>query len=131
MNPAELSFIAVKPRKHRRRGSAPLAVPSLVLIAATFDPDGPEIYLTFDRPVDISSLVVTAFEVKDGANGHRLIGFNTPLFITPSEVFVPMQIVEAFSGPDVLLTAGAANGIVAVDDGATWEGVTELVLPFG
>lgn len=98
-------------------GNAPAA---LSLVAATFEPYGPKIYPTFDRPVDILSLVVTAFEVKDGANGHRLAGFNTPSFITPSEVFIPMQIVEAFSRPDVLLTAEAANGIVAMDDGGTW-----------
>lgn len=28
-------------------------------------------------------------------------------------------------------TAGAGNGIVAVDDGGTWEGASGLGLPFG
>jgi len=30
----------------------------------------------------------------------------------------------------VRLSAGAANGIVAVDDGGTWAGTTNTELPF-
>jgi hypothetical protein len=53
------------------------------------------------------------------------------LFITPSEVRMAAQIVEAYAGPDVLQAASAVNGIVAVDDGGTWAGVTQLALPLG
>ena len=34
------------------------------------------------------------------------------------------------SVPDQELTVAADNGIVAVDDGGTWAGCTDLVLPY-
>jgi len=31
----------------------------------------------------------------------------------------------------VIMNATPSTGIVAVDDGGTWDGVADLVLPFG
>jgi hypothetical protein len=102
----------------------------LTLVSASFDPDGREIYLTFDRPVDIAALVVAQFAVTDGPDGHQLVGFATPFLISPTEVQVLMQITGAAAGADTLLDVGADNGIVAVDDGGTWVGASALALPF-
>jgi hypothetical protein len=112
--------------------SAPPAPPpvALVLVEASFDPDGPEVYLTFDRPIDIAGLIVAQFAVADGPDGHQLVGFETPFLIAPNQVQVLMQITGAAGGDQVLLTAGAGNGIVASDDGGTWGGVGGLGLPF-
>jgi hypothetical protein len=119
-------------RRRRKAGPAPTTPPvALTLVSASFDPDGPEVYLTFDRAIDIAGLIVGAFAVADGPDGHSLIGFLAPILLAPNEVQVLMQITGAASGDDVLLTAGAASGIVAVDDGGTWAGVSGLALPFG
>jgi hypothetical protein len=123
------------PNKKFRKRNVPVdkiaAGPAaLTLIAANFDPDGPEVYLTFDRAIDVSGLVVGAFVVRDGPNNNRLVGFEGPALITPTEVQVLMTSTGSYSGADVLFTAGAGNGIVATDDGGTWSGCVDLVLPF-
>jgi hypothetical protein len=127
-------FIPRKPIKYKPRVPAPVVVApppqALVLVAASFDPDGPEVYLTFDRAIDIAGLIVGAFAVADGPDGHRLVGFESPFLIAPNQVQVLMHTVDSASGPDVLLSVEAANGIVAADDGGTWAGVSELSLPF-
>jgi hypothetical protein len=128
-------MITYLPAKRKGRGRASEATAKrppapLTLVSASFDPDGPEVYLTFDRPIDISGLVVGGFGVVDEPDGHALIGFLAPILIAPNQVQVLMQIVASASGPDVLLTASAGNGIVAVDDGGTWAGASDLVLPF-
>ena len=126
-------MIVIPPFPRRRPMKQPpqLAVAALTLVSASFDPDGPEVYLTFDREIDIAGLAVGEFAVADGPDGHRLVGFGTPIRIGPNEVQVVMRIAGAASGADTLLTAGAGNGIVASDDGAAWEGVEGLGLPFG
>lgn len=124
-----LLFPAANFRKPRAKPTATPPAP-LVLVSASFDPDGPEVYLTFDRAIDISGLVVAQFAVADGPDGHTLIGAFTPLLVAPNEVQVLMQITGAASGDGVLLTASAANGIVAVDDGGTWAGVSDLAMPW-
>ena len=102
----------------------------LTLVSASFDPDGPEVYLTFDRAIDIAAIVLAEFAVADGPDGHSLVGFEAAFLIAPDQVQVLMQITGAAAGDDVLLTAGAASGIVAVDDGGTWAGVSDVALPF-
>jgi hypothetical protein len=134
MNPAELSFLAVKPRRHRRRqeGSSPTPAPPapLVLVSATFDPDGPIIYLTFDRAVDVSGVDTAVFEVLDGDNNSDFVGFEGAGQNDPTQCYVPMHSAGPYSGTGATATVGAGNGIVAVDDGGTWEGVADLGLPW-
>jgi hypothetical protein len=43
---------------------------------------------------------------------------------------VPLVISHGSSGPGTELTATSATGIVAVDDGGTWAGVSDLSMPF-
>src|SRR5947209_6283179 len=92
-----------KSRWRRRVASdvVPRPPAALVLVSASFDPDGPEVYLTFDRAIDVSGLVVGQFEVDDGPDGHRLVGFEEPGLVAPNEVSVVLQISGAASGADV------------------------------
>ena len=117
-------------RKPQPKATAAPPAP-LTLVSASFDPDGPEVYLTFDREIDTTGLVVGAFVVDDGPDGHQLVGFEEPVFVSPTEVSVLMHITGSASGDDVVLNVAAGNGIVAVDDGGTWAGVSGVVLPFG
>jgi hypothetical protein len=43
---------------------------------------------------------------------------------------VPLNPIDGAMHPDVHLTAAAANGIAALDDGGTWPGADLLALPF-
>ena len=130
--PNPISAIPAKPpHRRKRRASAPPAAPAaLTLISATYDGGGPELTLVFDRPINIdaydgSQIIVDAqvdHRVYDGTNGVSLIG--------PDTVLIGLNDAAGSSGTEVLLTVGAANGIVAVDDAQMWGGCTDLVLPF-
>jgi hypothetical protein len=48
----------------------------------------------------------------------------------PSAVVIGLLETGPSGSSDTLLTAGAGNGIVAIDDGGGWSGVTALVLPY-
>jgi hypothetical protein len=73
---------------------------------------------------------VASFTVDDGPNGYHMIGSGAPEVVSLVQVLVYVVFVEAYSGPDVLMTATADNGIIAVDDGGKWAGASGLVLPF-
>jgi hypothetical protein len=118
----------------RRRDSlpkrrAPRAV-ALSLLSATYDADAPGLFLTFDRAIDLAGIDVASFTVDDGVNGYHMIGSGAPEVVSPVQVLVYVVFVEAYSGPDVLMTATADNGIIALDDGGKWTGASGLVLPF-
>jgi hypothetical protein len=48
----------------------------------------------------------------------------------PSAVVIGLLEIGPSISEDTVLSAGAGNGIVAVDDGGVWSGVSELVLPY-
>ena len=50
--------------------------------------------------------------------------------VNPTTIQVFLEQIGSPTVSDVELTATAATGIVATDDGGTWPGVTALVLPF-
>lgn len=109
-----------------RRPPTPVA---LTLVAANFDPDGPITYLTFDRAVDYSAAVPSEFAVADGPDNGQFVGISVGAGGDPTQVAVTMNRTGGYSGDTQLLTVGSGNGIVAVDDGGTYAGVTDLVLP--
>lgn len=128
-------MLIIPPPKRKKRGppnpQAEKKPPAaLTLVSATFDPDGYIIYLTFDRAVDVSGVVFTAFEVKDGDNGSDFVGSGAAGQNDPTQCNVPMQSAGPYSGTDVTATAGAGNGIIAINDGGLWAGAADLVLPF-
>ena len=54
----------------------------------------------------------------------------TAELVNPTTVRVALNAIGGAMTPGVHLTAGAANGIVAADDGGAWAGVVELALPW-
>jgi len=114
------------------KGRAAEAPPvALTLVSATYDTDDFSVVLTFDRAVDASALVASAITLDDGVYAAgSFVGSGPATVINPTTIKVFLEEIGGPSVPDVELSATAATGIVAVDDGGTWPGVTGLVLPF-
>lgn len=126
-------FISAKRRVGRRRrqdvSSSP-APAGLVLVAAEFNYTTGSTALTFDRDIDIAGIVVADVSVNDGPDSIRYVGSGTATLATPAKVVIGLVEDGGQGSPLVTLTAGAQNGIVAVDDGGTWAGVMGVELPF-
>ena len=124
------TFVLIPPRRRRKRREAEPAAPGapLELVAGVFTP-GPVLYLTFDRAVDVSSLVAAAIVVDDGDSQVRYDAGGAVTLDAPETVRIELaNIGAAPAAPQVSLTAAAGNGIVAADDGGAWAGVTDFVL---
>ena len=128
-----LSIPLIKFRKRRGRikprttTQAPPA--ALTLIAADFaDIDPPWAALEFDRPINVdgfdgsSIVVITSSGRYDGTGGCIATG--------PATMQITLNPIAGPGGSGVTLSASAANGIVAADDGGAWAGVSDLELPF-
>jgi hypothetical protein len=103
----------------------------LTLVSAAYDKDAPCVDLAFDRAIDIDAMDVTQVIVDDDVfTGSRLVGFETAVLINATTVRVPLNPIDGAMFPDIHLTVGLGNGIVAVDDGGTWGGVSALELPW-
>jgi hypothetical protein len=130
------TFQPRKPFRHRAREHASTAEATpppvaLTLGGATYDTDDFSVVLTFDRAVDASGLNAAAVTLEDGEfAAGSFVGSGPATVIGPTTIRVFLEEIGGPSVPDVELTATAMTGIVAVDDGGTWEGVTGLVLPF-
>jgi hypothetical protein len=128
------SFIPAKPRRRRKRRQivqSPPGPAALNLTEADADTDKGTVTLTFDRDVDVSAMDVTAIRVGSSDTGSLYQGDGPPTVFGGQIVIVNLIVIDTFSGSDVELSADADNGIVAVDDGGTWAGCSELALPFG
>jgi hypothetical protein len=121
--PREVSF------RRARFPCEPIVGP-LTLVSAAYEP-GTLIELSFDRAIDIAGLDGSVIVIDDGSiSGFRYAATLVATLIGPAVVRIELDGIEEFAGPDVRMTAGAANGIVAVGDGAAWAGVSNVVLPF-
>jgi len=105
----------------------------LTLLEASFLYVGPGAALTlvFDRAINLDGFVPSAITVQDpSGTGWAYVG--TGVVDTPNAQTVVVEMGQTGSAEGTLdvLTATAATGIVAVDDGASWGGVTELGLPY-
>jgi hypothetical protein len=117
------------PRPRAAQPSPPVG--ALTLVAADYDP-GTAVILTFDRAIDIASLDGSVIVIDDGSfQGFRYSATLAAALTAPATVRIELDGIEEFAGPDVRLTAGAGNGIVAVGDGAAWAGVANVAIPFG
>ena len=115
----------------RRKQTPPTPPVALVLVSATYDTDDLSVVLTFDRAVDAAGLDAAAITVDDGVYAAGFfVGSGPATVVNPTTIKVFLEEVGPPTVPDVELSATAATGIVAVDDGGTWGGVTALVLPF-
>src|SRR5687768_2021401 len=124
-----------KYRKNRGRGlaGAPPAAPAatLTLVEAAYDEVAQTIRLTFDRAIDIATLDGAQITVDDGAiTGSRYEAVGAASLDGPAAVVIGLLELGPTEDPGTLLSAGAGTGIVAVDDGGTWSGVTDVALPY-
>ena len=118
-------------RKKQRRAPGPTPPVALVLVSAIYDSGIPKVRLTFDRAIDLSGYDGTAVVVDDESdtfNAFQGTGGAFPIGANAVDIFLVDPTVP--TGPGTTLTATAANGIVAVDDGGTWAGCISLTLPF-
>jgi hypothetical protein len=84
----------------------------------------------FDRAVDVALFDGTQVVVDDQPTANLFKGLGGAILAGPATVEVGLVVEDTTSGTEVLLDATALTGIVAVDDGGTWAGVSGLVLPF-
>jgi hypothetical protein len=116
--------------RRRRRPRGTIAPAALNLVAAEYA-ESTWVQLTFDRPIDIGGLVGNTIVVNDGSmSGARWEAIGTATLMGPETVRIAVVDFASATGPATVLDVGAGNGIVAVDDGGTWGGVSELPLPF-
>ena len=127
-----LTFQPRKPFHRRARAAdAPAAPPApLTLVFASFDPGLLILRLGFDRAINISGLNPGQLFVNDHDTDTQYTGLGPGALIDPSTADIEMQELQAMGFPDTRLVATSGNGIVAVDDGGTWPGVFDLLLPF-
>jgi hypothetical protein len=101
----------------------------LVLVAAGYEGDA-ALELTFDRAVDVSGIVFGVILVDDGILQSQYVASAVIDQPSPAAVMLELVGVQDYEGPDVRLKVAGGNGIVAVEDGAAWAGVSDLSLPF-
>ena len=85
--------------------------------------------MTFDRAIDIEQFDTAQITVDDPADELLFTGASAELH-DPAAVLILMAETGTSTGSALRMTATAFNGIVAVDDGGAWGGVTDLGLPF-
>jgi len=129
------TIIPAKTRVRRKRREAPPVSPpapvALTLVSAAFNPDSPGIVLTFDRAINIDAIAPDQFQVNDDVfTGSLFVGDPDGAGVGGATLSLLMDVAGVASGGQVLLSVSAANGIVAVNDGGTWAGITNLSLPF-
>jgi hypothetical protein len=103
---------------------------ALTLVFATFDPGLLILRLGFDRAINLSGLVPGQLFVNDHDTDTQYTGLGPGVLIDPTTADIEMQFLASMGFPDTRLVATSGNGIVAVDDGGTWPGVFDLLLPF-
>jgi hypothetical protein len=117
------------PRARRKPVAPPAA---LTLVAADLTQEDPEsLILTFDRAIDMAGYDGSAVIVNDGSYVGMVYSATGPVTVlSPTSVSIELVEVSEEYGPGVTLNAPATSGIVAVDDGGTWGGATDVELPF-
>jgi hypothetical protein len=104
----------------------------LMLTAAQWLGGSTELRVVFDRAVDIAGIQAASFFVQvDNGDGTytQYSGIGGSLE-DPQTVGITCSSGGTYEGSISNYSAGADNGIVAVDDGGTWAGGTDLALPF-
>src|SRR4051812_30058406 len=115
-------------RKRVQFGPPPVA---LALVSAQYHEEQEWVRLGFDRAIDIAALDPTQVVVDDDDfTGNRLAGVAGATLVNPTTVQVPLDRISSASESNVHLIASATSGIVAVNDGGTWAGASDVALPF-
>jgi Ni,Fe-hydrogenase I small subunit len=106
-------------------------VAPLTLVSAAYDNDSVTLTLTFDRAIDIAGIVVGEdVIVDDGAITGSVYEADGATLVGPESVRFTLTGIGDSTSSITTLTATSATGIVAVDNGGTWGGVTALELPW-
>ena len=87
--------------------------------------------LTFDRAVNIAGIDVSTVTIADNWTTDGFFGGDgAATMVDAQTVQVPLDYLHSSpGGSGVLLTVTDASGIVAVDDGGTFAGVTDFEVP--
>jgi hypothetical protein len=122
-----------KPVKKQPKIRPPAVVPArpgapVMLVSATYNSEELNLILEFDRAIDMSGFDPSQVTVRDGPNNGRMYTAVSPGQLDPTTIAVSLTDAGPFVGEDVTLWATATTGIVAVDDGETWPGVSGFVL---
>jgi hypothetical protein len=115
-----------------RKGPPPAPpLQTLVLVEAIYDEGSLTLFLTFDRAVDASAFVAGQVTVIDGVfNATKFGGVGAATILSPTQIGVALEWVDDAEPGVITLSASALTGIVAVDDGGTWAGVSDVGLPY-
>jgi hypothetical protein len=129
--PVPVKILDIPFRRHRKGPSGGRTPAALTLVAALIYPVGPRIRLQFDRAIDVggrdgSQIIVDAGDITSLV----YVATGSATLLDPATVEIELVETGPTEGVQMLLTASATNRIVATDDGGTWAGCTDLVLPF-
>ena len=119
------------PKTHHRRPPKPKkrsvpSQPGLMLQAVLYPANsGQSIHLEFDRDINIGSINVGQILVSDSTLNKIRQGTGSATLIDSQTVQIDLDDAGAYSGDDDVLNASNDTGIVAVDDGGTWAGVSD------
>lgn len=128
--PVPQSVVPAKARVRRKRRQAPVAPPPALPLTAVEYHESGWVRLTFGRAIDIAAMVVGTVVVDDGDQGYQFVGTGTPTLTGPATVQVPLANHGTTPSLDTTLTVAPCNGVVAADDGGTFAGVSNVVIPF-
>src|SRR5689334_15469423 len=127
----------VIPKFRKRRGrvkparQAPPTPPAPLTLVSAHYGAGDWLRLQFDRNINIDDVDGSQIIVDDDAEtGDRFDCTAGAELIGPATVQFSLNRIGSASESGEHLTASATSGIVAVNDGGTWAGVSDLALPF-
>jgi hypothetical protein len=128
--------IPVRPFRRSRRPAKERAAArpvgrALVLVSGDYvlGDSGYVLQLGFDRAISMAGYDGSVVAVTDGAIVYlRYLATGPATLVNPTTVQIGLVSQGDWEGEDVHLSAGAGNGIVAVDDGGAWAGVADMVL---
>jgi hypothetical protein len=123
------AFFRKRPARVKARKK--LAAP-LTLVSATFDPSIGRVTLTFDRNIEFGTdWQADQSHLVDGVTTlSEYVGNSDGAGRTDAVFSMIMDVAGEAPEGQVLLSVGSGNGLVAADDGGTWAGCADLVLPW-
>jgi uncharacterized protein (DUF2141 family) len=117
-------------RPRRRIRNAPTA-PPLTLVSADYNESDATLTLQFDRAINSAGINTAAFTLHDGLYDNTTYhGASSVTVINPTTIQLSLIAVGSYSVAVVTMDATPNSGIVAMNNGGTWPGATNLILPF-
>jgi hypothetical protein len=117
-----------RPQGQSKPGRTTPRPPALNLVSASYATF--QVTLSFDRAIDVSAFDVSTIFVNDAERSMALQGGGEFSLSDANTVSLSMSEIGDYEGGETVLIASANSGIVAVDDGGTWDGTEGTGLPF-